>query len=101
MKNDEIDFFLTCFVSRMLFNADIRSVIDDIVLEGKIPYKRCLYLIEKWSRKGFYEWGVSIDLGWFSDDIDDYPEPYANLLRELHSSFNEKKEELNYGRTSI
>ena len=29
-----------------------------------IPYKRVLYLCEKWSKQRKYEYGVSADLGW-------------------------------------
>lgn len=29
-----------------------------------IPSKRVIYLCEKWSKQGKYEYGVSADLGW-------------------------------------
>jgi hypothetical protein len=29
-----------------------------------IPAKRVCYLCSKWEKKGLYEYGVSIDLGW-------------------------------------
>jgi hypothetical protein len=29
-----------------------------------IPRRRVEYLCGKWGRRGIYEWGVSIDLGW-------------------------------------
>lgn len=31
-------------------------------------YKRAWYLLEKWSRKGWYEWGVTMDLGWITPE---------------------------------
>lgn len=29
-----------------------------------IPWKRVAYICEKWSRKGWYDYGVTVDLGW-------------------------------------
>jgi hypothetical protein len=29
-------------------------------------YKRAWYLLEKWSNKGWYEYGVTLDLGWLT-----------------------------------
>lgn len=31
-----------------------------------IHYKRAWYLLEKWSDKGWYEWGTVMDLGWLT-----------------------------------
>lgn len=36
----------------------------DIVVGGGIAPKRAFYLLEKWSRKGWYSYGVTLDLGW-------------------------------------
>ena len=33
-----------------------------------MPYKRMLYLCEKWARKGWYDYGVSADLGWITEE---------------------------------
>ena len=30
--------------------------------------KRCLYLCDKWTERGWYEYGVSADLGWKTGD---------------------------------
>jgi hypothetical protein len=32
-----------------------------------IPYKRAWYLLEKWSDRGLYDYGVTSDLGWLTD----------------------------------
>lgn len=33
-----------------------------------IPYKRCWYWLEKWTRANLYEYGVSLDLGWMTPE---------------------------------
>ena len=38
----------------------------DVVPDG-MHHKRLWAICEKWARKGFYEYGVSCDLGWFID----------------------------------
>lgn len=38
----------------------------DIIPRLGINHKRAWYLLEKWSRKGWYESGVSLDLGWLT-----------------------------------
>lgn len=35
--------------------------------EGVLPHKRAWYWLTKWSDRGYYEYGVSLDLGWFTD----------------------------------
>lgn len=32
-----------------------------------IHHKRVWYLCRKWSKKKWYDWGVSCDLGWITD----------------------------------
>jgi len=62
MKNDEIQFLLTVFLNittpREIINSNKFSM----------NYKRAEYLLTKWSTKGWYEYGVAIDLGWLTDD---------------------------------
>jgi hypothetical protein len=36
----------------------------DAAVRLGIPEKRKMYLCEKWSTKGVYEYGVTADLGW-------------------------------------
>ncbi len=75
MKEDEKKFFITCYYFRN-DGVDIRTIIS--ILSEFINYKRCWYLLKKWSRIGFYNYGVTLDLGWF--EIEEMPERYLNLL---------------------
>lgn len=40
----------------------------DVINEYPINHKRAWYLLEKWSRQGKYEYGVSLDTGWIVED---------------------------------
>jgi len=40
----------------------------DLGLELGLHWKRTAYLCEKWTRKGWWEYGVSVDLGWFTPE---------------------------------
>lgn len=42
-----------------------RSVRDVALSMGS--YKQNLYYLSKWARKGWYDYGVSLDLGWLTD----------------------------------
>lgn len=64
MKDDEKFMFTMCFVNRM-FNISVRDTLSCPVFDNIAP-KRKKYLLEKWANKGFYDYGVSLDLGWFS-----------------------------------
>lgn len=91
MKPDEIMFFRLC----VLVLGDNRASVNDIcvrdlinAVHGVMAYKRCLYLLRKWSDKfGFYDWGVSLDMGWFS--LSRLPEQYKELLTE--DAFNSRR----------
>lgn len=41
----------------------------DIINESNFPfhYKRAWYFLEKWARKGLYNYGTSLDLGWIEE----------------------------------
>lgn len=39
-----------------------------MVAEGLCAEKEALRTLEKWSRKGWYDYGSSLDLGWFTGD---------------------------------
>lgn len=75
MKFEEKIFFVLCITARA---ADIlpRTIIK--ILNEVIPHKRCWYYLEKWNRQGFYDYGVTLDLGWFY--IDKLPTRYKELL---------------------
>lgn len=43
----------------------------DIINLCSINYKRAWYILDKWTGKGYYNYGVTLDLGWL--EIDEYP----------------------------
>ena len=45
-----------------------------------IPPKRVQYLCTKWARKGSYDYGVSVDLGWPTEPGSDVPRRCNRLL---------------------
>ena len=88
MKEDEIKFFRTMANCgrRMVIENGERVWIGDTprfiinVLGEYINHKRCWYLLEKWSGLGFYNYGVSLDLGWL--ELDKLPDRYRELLNK-------------------
>ena len=84
MKEDEKRFFIACYTyGRIAPNWDVpyvsvRKIIN--ILSGYIHHKRCWYYLEKWSDLGFYDYGVTLDLGWIYPDK--LPERYKKLLEE-------------------
>lgn len=85
MKEDEKKFFRLCYryinhirdkVYRGMYSP--RDLIR--IIEEWLPHKRAWYYLEKWDRLGFYNYGVTLDLGWIEDDK--IPERYLELLKE-------------------
>lgn len=79
MKDDEKLFFTLCFAfteSKIFTPRDIVYMV-----EGVIHYKRCWYLLRKWCEKGFYDYGTTLDLGWFYPDK--VPEVYFERSKKL------------------
>lgn len=60
MKEDEKELLIAIYLSE-------KTNVRDIIAKIEIPYKRCLYLLEKWSGKGWYDYGVTLDLGWLTE----------------------------------
>ena len=89
MKVDEIAFFFYCYSMRMLYGFPVHEIID--ICSEAIPRKRCLYLLKKWANKGFYDYGVSLDLGWFIPYR--MPDRYRDILNGIG-----KGKESNHGR---
>lgn len=86
MKEDEIKFFKTMVRYCRCYYADgsyyermfPRQIIN--ILGEFMNYKRCCYLLEKWTRLGFYDWGICLDLGWL--EMDKLPDRYKVLLED-------------------
>lgn len=85
MKPDEAIFFSYCYFLRTRYHWHVRDVVA--CFEGLIHHKRIRYLLEKWSDLGFYNYGVSLDLGWFEDDK--LPDRYRNIVDIFSSCYVE------------
>ena len=85
MKEDEIKFFKTCYKyctrqCNYAIHEGQYSFRDIINICGEfINYKRCWYLLTKWQGMGMYDYGVTLDLGWFTGV---YSERYYKLIEE-------------------
>ena len=42
--------------------------VRDLVHELGIPEKRTAYIFEKWTGKGWYDWGVSVMARWLTEE---------------------------------
>lgn len=73
LKEHERIFFALCY--RLNGKLSPRDVVH--LLDGVIHHKRCWYYLAKWGSLGFYDYGVTEDLGWF------YPEKLPSRYREI------------------
>ena len=48
--------------------GDVDRTPRGIIADAGIPPKRGWYVLGKWAGKGWYDWGVSIDLGWLNPE---------------------------------
>lgn len=65
MKPLEIIFFI--LVVKFGERLSVRDIINILGVAG-VSHKQLLYFLRKWSGKGFYNYGVSLDLGWLETD---------------------------------
>jgi hypothetical protein len=69
MKQDEknflMQFFQRCQGKKLLEQITPRDLINEPGFN--IHYKRAWYLLEKWSNRGLYDYGVTSDLGWLTE----------------------------------
>jgi hypothetical protein len=80
MKEDEKQFLIDLYKSSLKLMCKILSPRDIINSDNfKMNHKRAWYLLEKWSDKDWYEYGVCLDLGWLTDKG---KEKAIELLRE-------------------
>ncbi len=90
MKPLERIFFQTCMMKCKLLGVSeaedrfitVRNVIDVFWSLG-FPIKRLWYYLKKWGNAGFYDYGVTEDLGWFYPDklTGEYKVMYENIVR--------------------
>lgn len=45
----------------------VRGIINHLARKGHVHPKRALRILEKWCKKGWYDYGTSIDLGWVTE----------------------------------
>lgn len=74
MKDQERIFFSLCYGLRDTYRP--REVVN--LLADTIPHKRCWYYLEKWTNRGFYDYGVTLDLGWFCPEK--LPDRYRQIV---------------------
>lgn len=73
MKPLERIFFMACAnEQRRVYSSeqrefDIRTIANIFSRLG-FSYKQLMYYVGKWSKRGFYDYGVTLDLGWFNFD---------------------------------
>lgn len=86
MKEDEKKFFKLIYTYcsykvvdyKLVNKLTPRDIIN--IINPWMHHKRCWYLLRKWSDTGFYDYGVTLDLGWiYSNRL---PERYKVLVEE-------------------
>ena len=89
VKQDEVEMYnlLYDFIgvripcSRALFGTrhTPRTILNSV--NSPVVPKRGWYLLRKWSSYGWYDWGVTVDLGWFTDTAPHYhPETFRYMV---------------------
>jgi hypothetical protein len=72
MKADEEEFLVKVFDLGFVPWDRVNNVSGpalvprDVISRTGINPKRARYLLYKWERKGWYQYGVSVDTGWLS-----------------------------------
>jgi hypothetical protein len=64
MKPLETEFLLA--VADRSRERTVRDIAGDFIARGVAP-KQLWYWLEKWADKDWYEYGVSLDLGWLTE----------------------------------
>lgn len=62
VKTDELCFLVALAAG---LRAGLRA--RDVIPRRGINHKRAWYLLGKWSGRNWYDYGVSLDLGWLTD----------------------------------
>lgn len=65
MKEDEKRFLIELYQANKTKQV---TPLEIILSPGfYIPYKRAWYILEKWDRRGLYDYGVTLRVGWLTD----------------------------------
>lgn len=65
MKPDEVALYAAI---RAIGRQPARSAIEAASVKLGVALKRTDYLLGKWDRKGWWDFGTSLWSGWFTDD---------------------------------
>lgn len=69
MKQDERDLLAALqHAQKSTPNVWRRESPRSIIARLGIPARRAEYIFDKWDRKGWYDWGTCIDMGWLTED---------------------------------
>jgi hypothetical protein len=72
MQWQEIKFGLECLdrVRRTGEAIGDRVTPRKVIADGELPHKQCWYYLEKWAKRGWYGYGVSVDTGWIENEAE-------------------------------
>ncbi len=90
IKEDELWFMSECFKyisdhgrgdedNRVFFDRFLTPRLIININPDRINYKRAWKILEKWDDNGWYEYGVSLDLGWITEEGHQH---FADILRK-------------------
>lgn len=87
MKPLERIFFMACVnEQRRVHELQLREfsvrMIANIFSRLGFSYKQLMYYVQKWSSRGFYDYGVTMDLGWFY--FDELKGEYLDIFKSVH-----------------
>lgn len=79
MKPLERVFFMACIMKSK--EMSVRKIIKTFCTLG-FSENQLLYYVNKWNNRGFYNYGVTIDLGWFEPEnfIGEYKVIYDDVV---------------------
>lgn len=96
MKPLERIFFMSCLHEQMrVYELSKREfsvrVIGNIFERLGFSYKQLMYYVDKWEKRGFYEYGVSFDLGWFvlENLTGEYKAIYEQMKNGTHTPWRD------------
>lgn len=64
-KSDEI-LFAERILEQDRARVDVYAIMEDI----DMPEKRAAYILDKWTKKGAWEWGVNVMFGWVANRLE-------------------------------